>query len=97
VPQGWFYAQKFGDGSWVEARKLAFFISCRTSQPCATADRLGTALGTKHAIGVHTGAGGQCTDTIETGIGADGRVYILHTGVGSEGLEQVICGMGLPM
>jgi len=39
--------------------------------------------GTGLAIGSHTGAGRQCVDTIETGIGADGPACILHTGAGS--------------
>jgi len=37
------------------------------------------------AIGEHTGAGGQCTDAIEAGVGIDGPAYI-HTGTGSGGL-----------
>jgi len=30
------------------------------------------ALGTRQVIDVHTGAGGQCTDSIEAGVSADG-------------------------
>jgi len=41
------------------------------------------AMGTRQTIGVHTGAGGQCANTVETGVGADGLACILHTGMGS--------------
>jgi len=46
-------------------------------------------MGTGQAIGVHTGAGGQCADAIETGVfGADGPAHILHTGTGSASLGR---------
>jgi len=44
------------------------------------------ALGTGQAIGIHTGAGGQCTFAIEAGVGADGPVRI-KTGTGSGVLD----------
>jgi len=75
VNQGWFYAQKFGEGSWVEARKLTFFISHGTN-------RLGTVMGTRQAIGTHTG--GQCEDAVETGIDADRPAHTTH-GCGKRG------------
>jgi len=40
------------------------------------------------------GAGGQCADAVEAGVGADGPACILHTGTGSEGLERAIGGDG---
>jgi len=48
------------EGSLVVARKLAFFVSCGTGQPCATTGKLGTEHWT--AIGAHTAAGRQCAD-----------------------------------
>jgi len=78
VPQGWFYVQKFGEGSWVEARILAFIVSCRSGCARATAGRLGTGQTCTHD------AGGQCADAIETGVGADGPTSILHSTHGYE-------------
>jgi len=43
------------------------------------------ALGSRQAMGIHTGAGGQCTDAIEAGISAD-RPECIHTGTVSGGL-----------
>jgi len=63
---------------------LVFFCFLRTGRPCATAGRLGT----RQAIGTHTGAGGQCADAIETGAGADGLARTLHTNTGSEGEKR---------
>jgi len=60
------------------------------------AGRLGTAMGTQQVIGAHTGTGRQCTDTVETGIGADWLAHILHTGMGSGGLVRAKSGTGLP-
>jgi len=37
------------------------------------------------AIGAHTGAGEQCTDAVEAGVGAERPAHI-HTGTGSGGL-----------
>jgi len=54
-------------GSWVKARKLAFFGFPGTSRPCATAGRLGT----RQAIREHTGADRQCTNASKAGINAD--------------------------
>jgi len=51
-------------GSWVEARKLAFFVFGGIGWPCTTTGRLGIAMDTIPAIGAHTGTGGQCADTI---------------------------------
>jgi len=42
-------------------------------------------LGTVQPINIHTGAGRQCADAIEAGVGADGPALI-HTGKGSMGL-----------
>jgi len=85
---GGFMCKNLGRGSWAEARKLVFFVSHGTSQPCAMAGRLGTAMGIGQAIGIHTGTGGQCTDAIETGVGADVMACILHTGMESGGLGR---------
>jgi len=84
-----FTCKNLGRESWLEVRKLAFFVSCRTSWPCTTADNMGTVMGTGQAISAHTGAGRQCTDAIETGVVADGPTCILHTGMGSGGLGRV--------
>jgi len=51
------------------------------------AGRLGIAMGTGQAIGAHTGAGGQCADAIETGVGADGPARILHMGTEAGALD----------
>jgi len=91
-----FTRKTFGRRSWVEARILVFFVFRGTGR-CATAGRLGTAMGTKQAIGTHTGAGTQCADAIETGVGADGPARILHTGTGSGGLGRAKSGTGLSM
>jgi len=40
---------------------------------------------TDRAIGAHTDAGKQCTDTIEAGVRADGPACILHMGTRSGG------------
>jgi len=42
-------------------------------------------LGTGQPINIHTGAGRQCADATEAGVGADGPALI-HTGKGSMGL-----------
>jgi len=47
------------------------------------------ALSTGWAIIAHTVAGGQCTDAVEAGIGADRLACTLHTGMGSGGLGWV--------
>jgi len=80
-PRDGFTRKSFERGSWVEAKKN--FVSRGTGRPCDTAGRLVTTMGTRQAIGAHTGAGGQCADAIETGVGADGPARILHTGTGS--------------
>jgi len=47
-------------------------------------------LGTRQAVGIHTGAGGQCADAIEAGVIADRPECIqLHTGTGSGSLGQM--------
>jgi len=59
------------------------------------AGRLGTAMGTGQAIGAHTGAGGQCADALETGVGADGPVH--DTGMyATQSLWRAKSGTGLP-
>jgi len=45
-------------------------------------------LGTGQAIGIHTGEFGQCTDTVEAGVSADG-LESKHMGTGSGGLGQM--------
>jgi len=45
------------------------------------------ALGTRQAIGIHTGAGRQCADAIEAGVSAD-RPEHIHTGTESGDLGQ---------
>jgi len=57
---------------------------------------MGTATGIAQAVGVHVGVGAQCTDAIETGIGADGPACILHMGMESGGLGLAKNGTGLP-
>jgi len=47
----------------------------------ATAGRLGTGHWTG-STGTHTGTGGQCTDAVKAGVGADGLACI-HTGMGT--------------
>jgi len=92
VPEQWLYTQKFGEGSWIETGKLAFFVFF-AGQP---AGRLGTAMGTRQAVGAHTGTGRQCTDAVETAVGADGPARILQMRTGSGGLWQAKSRMGLP-
>jgi len=96
VPQEWFYVQKFGEVVMGRGQNIGTFISCRTGRPCAMAGRLGTAMGTGHAIGTHTGAGVQCADAVETSISADGPAHILHTGMGSGGAGRAKSRVGLP-
>jgi len=72
-------------GYWYKPENWHFFVSRCTLHPHATAGRLGT----RQATGTHIGTGGQCADTIEAGVGADGPACILHTGMGSVGLGQV--------
>jgi len=62
-------------GSQVKTKKLMFSVSCWTGGSCATAGRLD--------IDAHTGAGRECVDAIEAGVGADGPARILHTGTRS--------------
>jgi len=45
------------------------------------------ALGTGQAIGAHTGAGGQCTDAIKAGVGADG-LALIHMGIGNGSIRR---------
>jgi len=77
VPQRWFYAQKFvrwrqkfGEGSWVEARKLAFFFSRKTLKAMRQNKQIGHCNGTGQAISAHTGQAdhAHCADKIETGV-----------------------------
>jgi len=77
--------------SWVGAKKLAFFTFCGTSQPCGAAGRLGA----WQTIAAHTGAGKQCTDAIEAGVGADDQhVYTWVRKVTD--LARCKMGTGLP-
>jgi len=82
--------QKFGERVMGRGQKMAFFVYRRTGWPCTMTCRLGTVMGT------HTGAGKQCVDAVEIGIGVDGWARILHTGMGSGGLWRAKSGMGLP-
>jgi len=95
-PRDGFTRKNLGRGSWIETRKLAFFVSRGTGRPRAMAGRLGTVMGTGQAIGAHTGAGGQCADAVETCVGADVPTRILHTDAGSGGLGLAKSGTGLP-
>jgi len=88
--------QKFVEGVMCRGQKLAFWFLAGIGRLCATAGRLGTAMGTGQAIGAHTVAGVQCTDAVETGVGADGPARILHTGTGSVGLGRAINETWLP-
>jgi len=83
---GGFVRKNLGRGSWTEARKWEFFVSHGTGQPCAMEGGLSTATGTRQAIGAHTGAGAQYTDTVETGTGADRLAHILDTATGNVAL-----------
>jgi len=49
-----------------------------------------------YRLRAHTGAGGQCADATETGIGADGPTRI-HTGTGNGDLGEGKASTGLPM
>jgi len=80
-PRDGFTCKNLGRVSCVQARTLGL----------ATASRLGTG----QAIGTHTGAGRQCADATETGVGADRPACILHMSMGCGGLESK-SGMGLP-
>jgi len=83
------------EGSWVEARKFAFLISRDTGRPCITAGLFSTAMGAEQAIGAHTDTSGQCTDAIETRVGADGPARMLHSSTESGGLKRAKCETGL--
>jgi len=51
--------KNLGRGSFLDTRKLAFFVSQWTGRPCVTAGRLGTVMGTRPAIDAYACAGGQ--------------------------------------
>jgi len=93
VPQEWSYAQKFmrvwdknlGRGSWVEAKKLAFFFS-RETLPAMRHCRQICHWKALDKLQAHTQAdnGAHCADKIETGtLVLTGRrmtpARILHT------------------
>jgi len=99
------WGKNLGRGSWVEARKLAFFFSRGTLPAMRHSKQIGHCDGTGQAIGAHTGAGGQCAlrrcaDETETGVGADGPVHDTDThtthGHGIGGLGWAKSKTGLP-
>jgi len=51
---------------------------------------------TGYTVGAHTGAGGQCANAIQIGVGADGPARILHTGTESGCLGRAKSGTELP-
>jgi len=61
------------------------------------------ALGTRQATGEHTDAGGQCADTTEAGVGADGPARALdtrqamgeHTDAGGQRADTIEAGIGV--
>jgi len=67
-------------------QKIGIFVACGTGLRCTMAGRFGTVMGTGQTIDAHTGTDGQCTDIVETGVGADGSARILHADMGSGGL-----------
>jgi len=94
-PRDGFTHKNLGRGSWVEARKLAFFVSHGTTGHAPW--KAGWALRwVLDRLGAHTDTIGQCTDAIETGAGADGPAHILHMGTGSGGLGRAKSGTGMP-
>jgi len=56
--------------SWAWAGKWAIFTSRGTGRPCATERRLDS--GHCQDVGAQIGAGRECADAIDAGVGADG-------------------------
>jgi len=83
-------------GSWIGDGKLAFFVTRGTDWPCATA------LSAGQDVGAHIGAGGECIDAVEAGVGVDGLAQPLsrHIRVQSSPVQLLMSSnhilLGLP-
>jgi len=89
--------QKFEESVMGRGQKIGIFRFSRDRPAMRHGRQIGHCNGHyQQAIGAHTGAGGQCPDAIETGVGADGPARIVHTGTGSgRGLRRAKRGTGL--